>query len=385
MDVSLRFNFRFLLLQAFRTIVSIVIFCIETPIFLVVSVPIGFLYIYIQKLYIATSRQLKRLESTTRSPIYSHFSETVQGVSSVRAYGLAEKFIKECHRRIDLNNSCFYPSVAATRWLTVRLGFLGFTVVLMSGVFAVLYRDTLSPSLAGLAISFSLSFTVLLNSLIKSASDVETNIVAVERCFEYTKLETESAAKSAFQPDPEWPSKGVVKFKNYGTAYRKDLNPVLKNLTFETRENEKVGICGRTGAGKSTLTLAMFRLLEPTEGTIEIDGVDIRSLGLDDLRSNLTIIPQDPFLYSDTLRMNLDPFNKYADEELWKALELASLKEFVQESPEGLNKRIEEGGSNLSVGQRQLVCLARALLRRTKVLILDEATAACDFETGEFI
>ena len=236
-------------MQFFRTIVSIVILCIETPIFLIVSVPIGFLYVYIQKLYIATSRQLKRLESITRSPIYSHFSETVHGVSSVRAYGLTEKFIKECHRRIDLNNSCFYPSVAATRWLTVRLGFLGFIIVLLSGVFAVLYRDTLSPSLAGLAISFSLSFTMLLNNLIKAYSDVETNIVAVERCLEYTKLETEAAAKSEFAPDPEWPSKGVVKFKNYGTRYRKDLDPVLKNLTFETKENEKIGICGRTGAG----------------------------------------------------------------------------------------------------------------------------------------
>ena len=248
-DISLRFNFGFFLMQFFQTIVSIVIFCIETPIFLVLSVPIGVLYVYIQKLYIATSRQLKRLESTTMSPIYSHFSETVQGVSSVRAYGLAEKFVKECHRRIDLNNACFYPSVAATRWLTVRLSFLGFSVVLMSGVFAVFYRDTLSPSLAGLAISFSLSFTMLLNFLITAYSDVETDAVAVERCFEYTKLETEAATKSEFPPDPEWPSKGVVKFKNYGTRYRKDLDPMLKNLTFETGENEKVGICGRTGAG----------------------------------------------------------------------------------------------------------------------------------------
>ena len=383
--MTLRYRLRLFLVQLFRTLVSIVIFCIETPIFLVISLPICFFFVYIQKLYIATSRQLKRLESTTRSPIYSHFSETVQGVSSVRAYGLTDKFIKECHRRIDLNNSCFYPSVAAASWLTVRLGFLGQGVVLLTGVFAVLYRETLSPSVAGLAASFSLSFTNMLNSLVKAYSESEVATVAIERCYEYTKLETEAAAKSVFQLDPGWPSKGVVKFKNYGTTYRKGLSPVLKNLTFETRENEKIGICGRTGAGKSTLTLAMFRLLEPTEGTIEIDGVDIRSLGLDDLRSNLTIIPQDPFLYSDTLRMNLDPFSKYADEELWKAIELASLKEFVQESSEGLDKPIEEGGSNLSVGQRQLVCLARALLRRTKVLILDEATAACDFETGEII
>lgn len=304
-----------------------------------------------------------------RSPIYSHFSETVQGASSIRAYGLSKKFIKECHRRIDTNNSCYYPSSAATRWLTVRIGFLGFIIVLLSGVFAVLYRETLSPSLAGLAISFSLSFTTLLNSLIKSYSDVETNVVCVERCLEYTKLETEAPAKSAFMPDKGWPKKGVIKFKNYATAYRSDLSPVLKNLTLETKENEKIGIVGRTGAGKSTMTLALFRILEPTQGTIEIDNIDIKTLGLDDLRSSITIIPQDSWAYSDTLRSNLDPFSKYTDEEVWKALELANLKDFVKDQPEGLNKKIEEGGNNLSAGQRQLVCLARALLRRTKVSI----------------
>lgn len=384
-DVSLRFNFRFLLLQCFRGVVSIIIFAIETPIFLVIMLPLSILYVVIQKIYIATSRQLKRLESSTRSPIYSHFSETVQGTSSIRAYGLTDRFIEENHRRIDINNSCFYPGVAATRWLTVRLGFLGYIVVLMSGIFAVVYRKTLSPSLAGLAVSFSLSFTTLLNTLIKSYSDVETNIVSVERCFEYTKLETEAAAKSDFELDKDWPSKGVVKFKNYSTTYREDLSPVLNDLTFEIQSNEKVGIVGRTGAGKSTLTLAMFRILEPSQGTIEIDGIDIKTLGLDDLRSNLTIIPQDPFLYSDTLRMNLDPFSKYTDDEIWRALDLASLRDFVQSEAEGLNKLITEGGKNLSVGQRQLICLARALLRGTKVLILDEATASIDFETDELI
>ncbi|RWS30840.1 multidrug resistance-associated protein 1-like protein [Leptotrombidium deliense] len=385
-DVTLRFNLRMLISQFCRTVSSLVIISMETPIFLVTVIPLGIIYYMVQKYYVTTSRQLKRIESTTRSPIYSHFSETVTGSTSIRAYGASEQLIQECHNRIDINHSSYFSSIAANRWLETRLQFLGYIIIFLAAIFAVVLRDKLSPGIAGLSISYSLTITMTLNMLVRASSDVETNMVAVERCLEYNKTPVEAPQYiESKKPKDNWPQKGGIKLVDYSTRYRDGLKLVLNKINCEINPGEKIGIVGRTGAGKSSLTLALFRLIEPTEGTIIVDDVDVCEIGLHDLRSRLTIIPQDPVLFTGTLRMNLDPFSKYSDEQVWKSLELAHLKSFVASLGAGLSYEISEGGENLSVGQRQLVCLARALLRKSKILVLDEATAAVDYETDELI
>ncbi|CAG2106013.1 unnamed protein product [Medioppia subpectinata] len=348
-------------------------------------------------LYIRSSRQLKRIESTTRSPIYSHFSETVSGSASIRAYGVSHQFIQEFNRRVDENHMCYYPSFTAAQWLAIRLEFLGNCLVFVTAIFAVYYRFKLSAGIAGLAMSYSLNITRCLTFLVDSMSNVETNIVSIERCLEYTETPIEGSQlipivrfsaewyNEETKPSPDWPERGEIKFNEYSTRYREGLDFVLKKITLEVKPKEKVGIVGRTGAGKSSLTLALFRLIEPVDGSIRIDSVDIKTLGLYDLRSRLTIIPQDPALFTGTLRLNLDPFNRYSDTDIWRALESAHLKTFVDTLEKGLSHEIFEGGENLSVGQKQLICLARALLRRTKILVLDEATAAVDMETDDLI
>ncbi|KAL0104453.1 hypothetical protein PUN28_017289 [Cardiocondyla obscurior] len=370
----------------FSVIATLVVISYSTPIFIVVILPIGAIYYFIQRFYVATSRQLKRLESVSRSPIYSHFSESVTGAQIIRAYGVQEQFIHESENRVDFNQVCYFPSIIANRWLAVRLEMVGNLIIFFAALFAVLGRDTMSSGLVGLSVSYALQITQTLNWLVRMTSDVETNIVAVERIKEYGETEQEAPWKNTeFAPPTEWPKHGRVDFKDFKVRYREGLDLVLNGLTFSVLGGEKIGIVGRTGAGKSSLTLALFRIIEAANGKILIDDIDISKLGLHDLRSKLTIIPQDPVLFSGTLRMNLDPFDCYSDEEIWRALEHAHLKSFIENLPSGLLHEVSEGGENLSVGQRQLICLARALLRKTKVLILDEATAAVDLETDDLI
>lgn len=370
----------------FSVIATLFVISYSTPIFIVVILPIGAIYYFIQRFYVATSRQLKRLESVSRSPIYSHFSESVTGAQIIRAYGVQEQFIHESENRVDFNQVCYFPSIIANRWLAVRLEMVGNLIIFFAALFAVLGRDTMSSGLVGLSVSYALQITQTLNWLVRMTSDVETNIVAVERIKEYSETAQEAPWKNTeFTPSKEWPKHGRVDFKDFKVRYREGLDLVLNGLTFSVLGGEKIGIVGRTGAGKSSMTLALFRIIEAAQGKILIDDIDISKLGLHDLRSRLTIIPQDPVLFSGTLRMNLDPFDCYNDEEVWKALEHAHLKLFIENLPNGLLHEVTEGGENLSVGQRQLICLARALLRKTKVLILDEATAAVDLETDDLI
>uniref|UniRef100_A0A8C3HDZ5 MRP2 protein n=1 Tax=Chrysemys picta bellii TaxID=8478 RepID=A0A8C3HDZ5_CHRPI len=384
-DETIPMSFRSWLTCFLGIISTLLMICLATPYFALIIIPLGIFYFFLLRFYVSTSRQLRRLDSVTRSPIYSHFGETVSGLSVIRAYGHQERFLQHNDRIMDMNQKSVYSWIVSNRWLAVRLEFVGNLVVFFAALLAVITRDSLGSGIVGLSISSALNITQTLNWLVRMTSELETNIVAVERVHEYTEVENEAQWVTEQRPPPGWPSKGEIQITDYQVRYRPGLELVLHGLTCDIRSTEKVGVVGRTGAGKSSLTNCLFRILEAAGGKIVIDGVDISTIGLHDLRQSLTIIPQDPVLFSGTLRMNLDPFDQYADEEIWKALELAHLKTYVLDLPERLSHQVSEAGENLSVGQRQLLCLARALLRKSKILILDEATAAVDLETDHLI
>jgi len=291
--------------------------------------------------------------------------------------------------RVDANLRAYYPSISANRWLAVRLEFLGSVIILAAAGFAIVSvvgGGGLSAGLVGLAMSYALQITQSLNWIVRQTVEVETNIVSVERVLEYARLPSEAPEViSRHRPPVSWPSKGAVSFNKYSTRYREGLDLVLKDVTLSIQSHEKIGVVGRTGAGKSSLTLALFRIIEPTEGDITIDGLSTSSIGLLDLRRRLAIIPQDAALFEGTVRDNLDPGHVHDDTELWSVLDHARLRDHVTSMPGQLDAPIQEGGSNLSQGQRQLVSLARALLTPSNILVLDEATAAVDVETDAML
>lgn len=369
-------------------IVVILLICITTPIFVAVVIPLLGLYYYIQSVYIASSRQLKRLYSVSKSPIFAHFSETTNGAQTIRAYRQQARFIQESQKRMTTNVKSIYLNLMSNRWLGIRLEGIGNMFVFFAALFAVLARESLTAGQAGLSITSSLQIIGALVWVVRQACMLETDCVAIERIMEYTNNEQEAAWQIP-QTDLQkssWPEKGNIQFQSYQTKYRPGLDLVLKGITMDIHGQEKIGICGRTGAGKSSLTLALFRIIEASQGAITIDGQDISLLGLHTLRSRLTIIPQDPVLFTGDLRFNLDPVGEHNDDALWKSLEQSHLKNHILTNlSDGLDSEVTEGGTNFSVGQRQLICLARALLRKTQILVLDEATAAIDQETDNLI
>ncbi|XP_064379482.1 multidrug resistance-associated protein 1-like isoform X3 [Dromaius novaehollandiae] len=384
-DIRFHYYLRTWLNCTLDVIGTILVILSASPLFVVVVIPLGYLYFTIQRYYIASSRRIRRLAGASHSPVISHFSETLLGGSTIRAFGHQERFIRKNYDVVYENLVYFYNNVISNRWLSVRLEFLGSLMVFFAALFVILAGNTVNSSTVGLSISYALNVIQSLNFWVRKACEIETNAVSIERVCEYAKMDKEEPWIMSKRPPVGWPDRGIVEFINYKAQYRKDLGLALNGVSFQTRSKEKVGIVGRTGAGKSTLTNCLFRVLEGSGGKIIIDGIDISTIGLHDLRGNLNIIPQDPILFSGTLQSNLDPLGKHSDLELWEALELCDLKDFVQSLPKKLLHEISEGGENLSVGQRQLVCLARVLLRKTKILVLDEATASVDTETDNLV
>ena len=350
----------------------LVIVSYSVPPFLFAVVPLAIGYRMILKYYLATSRELKRLDSISKTPIFQYFSETLGGLSSIRAFGQESRFIATSEARVDRNQQCYFPSVSCNRWLAIRIEFVGSIIILIASMLAVAIKTkngNMDAGLLGLMMSQTLNTTQALNWVVRSVSEVEQNIVSVERVISYSDLTPEAPYEiPENRPPAGWPKKGEVELQNYSTRYRAELGMVLKKLNMRIQAGERIGVVGRTGAGKSSLALALFRIIEAAEGAIIIDGVDTSKIGLKDLRRSISIIPQDANIWEGTLRDNLDPTGDSDDAALWRALDSAHLREHVNSLEGRLDARLSEGGTNFSSGQRQLICIARAFLRQSQVL-----------------
>uniref|UniRef100_A0A6B0VFE5 Putative abc transporter c family member n=1 Tax=Ixodes ricinus TaxID=34613 RepID=A0A6B0VFE5_IXORI len=364
----------------------VVVLCIPSAYFVFIVVVTSVLFLGLMVVSLPSFRQVRRLQSVSRSPVLSHFGETISGALSIRAFGATEHFVKTLEYLQDNSINCHMHAASLDGCRMVLVQLLTSLLSLGAALVTVLVRHSLDPGMVGMVLSYTLQMADEVSLVGLMSVMLTASLVAVERVMEYFNLPQEAPWRNAkVQPAAGWPTLGEVAFSDYSAAYRNGDKPVLRHINFKSRGGQKVGVVGRTGAGKSTCALALFRVVEPKTGSIVVDDVDVTEIGLHDLRLKMTIIPQDPVLFAGTLRWNLDPFNEHPDEALWKALEQAHLKDFVASQESGLDCDIAEGGENLSAGQRQLVCLARALLRNSKVLVLDEATSSVDLETERLV
>jgi len=409
-------------------VVSLGTIIFVTPWFGVAIIPLLYIYVKVLNYFREVSRETKRLESISRSPVFAHFSETLGGLGTIRAYGQANRFIDEFESKVDTNVRAYYNNKSADRWLSGRLELLGAFIAGLAGVFAVTTVISGSgsgtpsssnfASAAGLSLTYAISVTGLLNWLVRSFAQMEAAMNAAERILYYSDNIPQEApstiadldslagdddksdgneqypakkailAKGVEKLNTEWPSEGFITLNNLKMRYRPENPLVIKGVNVEIMGGQRIGVVGRTGSGKSSLLLALLRIVEPSlsegedyEAPIVIDGVDILRIGLTDLRSKIGIIPQNPVLFSGTIRTNMDPFDQCTDEDLWSALGRCGMKKAIEEMPDLLNAPVAEYGENLSQGQRQLLCLGRCLLKKCRILLLDEATSSVDFET----
>ncbi|XP_051546145.1 ATP-binding cassette sub-family C member 8-like isoform X1 [Myxocyprinus asiaticus] len=360
-----------------------------TPVFLIVLAPLAIACYFIQKYFRVASKDLQQLEDSTQLPLLSHFSETVEGLTTIRAFRYEARFRQRLLEFTDANNMASLFLTAANRWLEVRMEYIGACIVLIAAVASITNSlfSHLSTGLVGLGLTYALMVSNYLNWMVRNLADMEVQLGAVKRikAFLKTKPENYEGLLSSNQIPEGWPQWGEIQIQNLSVRYDSTLKPVLKHVNAHVRPGQKVGICGRTGSGKSSFSLAFFRMVDTFEGRIIIDGIDIANLPLQTLRSRFSIIQQDPFLFSGTIRFNLDPEMKATDSMLWEALEIAQLKPVVKSLPGGLDAIITEGGENFSQGQRQLFCLARAFVRKSSILIMDEATASIDMATESIL
>jgi ABC-type multidrug transport system fused ATPase/permease subunit len=432
-DTELSDYLDFFLWVALQVLVSVGTIMFVTPWFGIAILPLGAIYIKILNYFREVSRETKRLDNISRSPVYAHFSESLGGLTTIRAYGQRVRFMNSFGKKIDQNIRAWYNNKNADRWLSVRLEVMGASVAGLAAAFATHVAISRSvtgqdsndnfASLAGLSLSYAIPLTGLLNWLIRWFAQLEACMNACERVFYYTEeipqeapatskgLENHAAeSKDPPASDPSalavcakggkadlmpsnWPGNGAITLNNLKMRNRAETPLVLKGLSVSIAGGERIGVVGRTGSGKSSLLLTLLRLVEPTleggqdnyEAPLSIDGVDILRIGLKELRSKIGIIPQSPVLFSGTIRTNVDPFNAYSEDQIWATLDRCGMKTSVEGMPGMLNATVSEYGENLSAGMRQMLVLGRALLRQCRILLLDEATSSVDYETDREI
>ncbi|XP_052077881.1 ATP-binding cassette sub-family C member 5-like [Mytilus californianus] len=374
------------LMQLLNTIaLSLLTTAIVLPWILIAMVPVAILFAILKNISNTSVRQLKRVENVTRSPLLAHVNTTAQGLFTIVPFNQQKQFIENSTKLIDVTSTATFLFESSTRWVGVRLDLSSSMITVATALALVLTKGSVAPALAGLSLTMCIKVVGIMQYMVRVMNEVEARFTSIERLHHYEKnLEIEPPTFNT-TPSDNWPNEGRIIFSKVEMKYRDNMKPVLRNISFDLHPQMKIGIVGRTGAGKSSLAAALFRLVQLSEGHIYIDGVDVSQIALKILRSRLSTIPQDPVLFAGTLRYNLDPFGKHPDSELWSSLENVHLKEKVQQFDQDLDYQIEENGENFSVGERQLICLARAILRKNKILLLDEATASIDTQTDSLI
>lgn len=386
-DLDVPFSFVFTLGSTINAYSSLGVLSVVTWQVLFVCLPVIYLVLRLQRYYFAAAKELMRINGTTKSLLANHLTESISGAMIIRAFGEEDRFFNKNLGLIDKNASPFFHNFAANEWLIQRLEIMSAIVLSSSALaMALLPSGTFKSGFIGMALSYGLSLNMSFVFSIQNQCMLANYIISVERLNQYMHVPSEAAEVIVEnRPPSDWPTAGRVELQDLKIRYRPDTPLVLHGISCTFEGGHKIGIVGRTGSGKTTLISALFRLVEPAGGKIIVDGVDISKIGLHDLRSRFGIIPQDPTLFNGTVRFNLDPLAQHSDQELWEVLGKCQLRETVQEKEEGLDSPVLEDGSNWSMGQRQLFCLGRALLRRSRILVLDEATASIDNTTDAIL
>ncbi|KAI3749263.1 hypothetical protein L2E82_19870 [Cichorium intybus] len=382
-DVLLPFMMSIALVMYISVISIIIVTCQYAWPTVFLLIPLGWLNFWYRGYFLATSRELTRLDSITKAPVIHHFSESISGVMTIRCFRKQDRFVQENVDRVNGNLRMDFYNNGSNEWLGFRLEFIGSLFLCTSTLFMIILPSSIvKPENVGLSLSYGLSLNVALFWSVYISCFVENRMVSVERIKQFSNIPPEAEWVNEDNPPPiNWPSHGNVELKDLQVRYRPNTPLVIKGITLSIVGGEKIGVVGRTGGGKSTLIQVMFRLVEPSGGSIIVDGIDISTLGLHDLRSRFGIIPQEPILFEGTVRSNIDPIGQYSDEEIWRSLERCQLDDVVASKPGKLDSPVVDNGDNWSVGQRQLLCLGRVMLKHSNLLFMDEATASVDSQT----